>query len=409
MTSGGRARSFCAAIRWWPGWLPACLLWTAFPPLEWNWLAWVALAPLFWLVTLREARLKAYLAAWLGGSGLLAAGSASGFSVLDAGRLDRLDRRWRCSFPCWWPLFLAVAPAGRLSACDIPLMLAAPIIWVGLEYGRAYFLSGFPWYYLAHSQFRHLYLIQIADFASSLGISLLIAVVNAMLVDLVTLPLFGRSQAGNPAAPAAVRAALPGHLPGGHDALLRSDPGLERPVPRRAPAGPLAVEHRAEAQEQGRRADPIIAEFAELVDDALGRREPPDLIVWPETSYPYGFIAVDPARRARDPRKQVRSIAPKLSGQGLAGTDGGDRRTSFIPGPTGPGCRCWWERIFYDHQPEPRSTRYNSAILFLPNLRAIHFYHKMHLVPFGEYFPLIETSAVAGGPDALRRRKASEL
>ena len=61
---------------------------------------------------------------------------------------------------------------------------------------RAYFLSGFPWYYLAHSQFRHLYLIQIADFASSLGISLLIAIVNAMLVDLATLPLFGRSRQG---------------------------------------------------------------------------------------------------------------------------------------------------------------------------------------------------------------------
>ena len=65
-------------------------------------------------------------------------------------------------------------------------MMAAPIIWVGLEYGRAYFLSGFPWYYLAHSQFRNLYLIQIADFASSLGISLLIAIVNAMVVDLAT-------------------------------------------------------------------------------------------------------------------------------------------------------------------------------------------------------------------------------
>ena len=39
-------------------------------------------------------------------------------------------------------------------------------------------------------------MIQIADFASSLGISLLIAIVNAMLVDLATLPLFGRSRHG---------------------------------------------------------------------------------------------------------------------------------------------------------------------------------------------------------------------
>ena len=43
----------------------------------------------------------------------------------------------------------------------------------GGEFLRAYFLTGFPWYYLAHSQFRHSYLIQIADFTGSLGISLL--------------------------------------------------------------------------------------------------------------------------------------------------------------------------------------------------------------------------------------------
>ena len=65
-----------------------------------------------------------------------------------------------------------------------------------LEYVRAYFLTGFPWYYLAHSQFRHLYLIQIADFTGSLGISFLIAVVNAMVVDLLTLPLLQSIKAG---------------------------------------------------------------------------------------------------------------------------------------------------------------------------------------------------------------------
>ena len=45
----------------------------------------------------------------------------------------------------------------------IPLMMAAPILWVGLEYIRAHLLTGFPWYYLGHSQFRFLSLIQVAD------------------------------------------------------------------------------------------------------------------------------------------------------------------------------------------------------------------------------------------------------
>ena len=35
--------------------------------------------------------------------------------------------------------------------------------------------------------------------------------------------------------------------------------------------------------------------------------------------------------------------------------------------------------------------RFNAAILFEPNRQVLHFYHKMHLVPFGEYFPLIES------------------
>ena len=147
------------------------LLWASFPPLEWSALAWVALAPLFWLVTLGEIRFKAYLGAWLGGLvfWLLA---LQWLTLLDVGGLTGVGRHVAALLRvvAALPVCRARSPFIRLR---IPLMMAAPIIWVGLEYGRAYFLSGFPWYYLAHSQFRHLYLIQIADFASSLGISLL--------------------------------------------------------------------------------------------------------------------------------------------------------------------------------------------------------------------------------------------
>ena len=109
-------------------------------------------------------------------------------------------------------------------------MMAAPIVWVGLEYGRAYFLSGFPWYYLAHSQFRHLYLIQIADFASSLGISLLDRHRQCHGGRPVDASPVRPIAARNPIEPPAVRAALRGDVLAGDDALLRSDPGLERAV-----------------------------------------------------------------------------------------------------------------------------------------------------------------------------------
>src|SRR5262249_1179933 len=154
--------------------------------LEWGRLAWIALAPLFWLVTVKGATAKTYLAAWAGGLvfwilavpwlRLIGPGAWIGWIVLGV------------TFSLWWPLFLARAGwAGfRLG---VPLILAAPIAWVTTEYLRAYFLTGFPWYYLAHSQYRHLYVIQIADITGSLGVSLLIAMVNAWLVELVTTPL----------------------------------------------------------------------------------------------------------------------------------------------------------------------------------------------------------------------------
>ena len=367
------------------------VLWASFPPVEWNGLAWVALAPLFWLVTLRQARLTAYLGAWLGGLvfwllalewlRLLENGGWTGWLVMGL------------VFSLWWPLFLAVARVAVLRL-RIPLMMAAPIIWVGLEYGRAYFLSGFPWYYLAHSQFRRLYLIQIADFASSLGISLLIAIVNAMLVDLATLPLFGRSRqglrlnrrqyvrlclvtclVGTTLCYGAIRVSTARFDDGPRLALLQSN---------------IEQKHKNTGDHQRT----IIKEFTELVDRALARRELPDLIVWPETSYPFGFITVDPAVTPAALEEQVHSIAPKWSGKEWL--DLMERVAADL--------HSWTDRsrvpmlvgaIRYDHlagsDPQKGALeRYNAAILLLPNLRVVHFYHKMHLVPFGEYFPLID-------------------
>jgi len=361
------------------------LLWTSFPPAEWSWLAWIALAPLFWLVTLREARFKAYLAAWGGGLA---------FWLLALEWLRMLDANaWLAwfvmalVFSFWWPAFLALA-RWAVFRLQIPLMLAAPIIWVGLEYARAYFLTGFPWYYLAHSQFRHLYLIQIADFSSSLGISFLIAIVNAMLVDLLTLPLFRSSKQGRRLMGRQnVRLCLVTILLG--TTLCY---GAFRVSTAHFHDGPkLALLQSNIEQRHKLKGDPltIIAEFAGLIERSLARTELPDLIVWPETSYPYGFIAVDPTIEPSALERQVRSITEKLSvGEWLERRNviAADLhfRTDEARVPMLVGS------VYYDHQPLA-VEKYNSAILFKPGLRTIHFYHKMHLVPFGEYFPLIET------------------
>jgi len=367
---------------WLAGVAAGFLLWTSFPPVEWSWLAWIALAPLFWLVTLRGAGFKAYLAAWAGGFV---------FWLLAVAWLRMLDANaWLAwvvmalVFSLWWPVFLALT-RWAVFRLQIPLMLAAPITWVALEYARAYFLTGFPWYYLAHSQFRRLYLIQIADFSSSLGISLLIAIVNAFLVDLLTLPLFHLSKQGKRLSRRQnVRLCLVTILVGTTlcYGAFRVSTAQFRDGPK------LALLQSNIEQRHKNKGDPltIIAEFAGLIERA--RKKLPDLIVWPETSYPYGFIAVDPAIEPSTLERQVRSINEKLSAAGwlerrnvIAAELHSRTNQAGVPMLVGT--------IFYDHK--QAVEKYNSAILFKPHLQTISFYHKMHLVPFGEYFPLIET------------------
>ena len=58
-------------------------------------------------------------------------------------------------------------------------------MWVSLEYARAHIMGGFPWYFLAHTQYPFESLIQIADLTGSYGISFSILLVTTLLTDLV--------------------------------------------------------------------------------------------------------------------------------------------------------------------------------------------------------------------------------
>ncbi len=329
---------------------------------------------------------KTYVSAWLGGLT---------FWVLAVQWLRLTDASawpgWLlvallCSL--WWPGFLGLT---RLAVHQlrIPLMLAAPIIWVGLEYVRAYFLSGFPWYYLAHSQFRALYVIQIADVTGSLGVSLLIAVTNAWLVNLATLPLLRTVRGRSPrlCRRQYVRLCVMTTIWG--STLCYGVYRISTAAFRNGPK--LALLQSNIEQSHKMKGDPnaIAREFQQLLATAMSRADRPELIVWPETSYPFGFISIDPGVEKATLERQVRSISPTLSSG-----DWIDKQQAIAD-----NLHSWTDELgvpmlvgtlFYDHQPGALE-RYNSCILFEPNLRPIHFYHKMHLVPFGEYVPFVET------------------
>ena len=74
-----------------------------------------------------------------------------------------------------------------------PMWICLPVVWVALEFIRGQMpVLGFPWFFLAHSQYCRPWLIQISDVTGQYGVSFLVALANGVLIDLFALPLFGR-------------------------------------------------------------------------------------------------------------------------------------------------------------------------------------------------------------------------
>ena len=66
----------------------------------------------------------------------------------------------------------------------VPVWFSAPLIWVLLEYFRGWFFTGFPWAFLAYSQYNFLHFIQIASVGGVYFISFLIVSINAIIYTL---------------------------------------------------------------------------------------------------------------------------------------------------------------------------------------------------------------------------------
>jgi apolipoprotein N-acyltransferase len=174
-----------------------------------------------------------------------------------------------------------------------PSWLALPLVWTALEYARAHVIGGFPWFYLAQTQYTRVPLIQIADVTGQYGVSFFVAMVNGAVLDVIAARRAGPERPSDWSPPAGVIASLLlaagmmgyGYWRVGQDV---QSPGptigvVQRAVPNRLTgAGPGAVEifnrhYRSSLELDGRDCD---------------------LIVWPEAVLPRGvndtFLAVAP-------------------------------------------------------------------------------------------------------------------
>ncbi len=222
--------------------------------------------------------------------------------------------------------------------------LAFPLLWGALEWLRSWIFSGFPWLSLGYSQID----APLGGFAPLLGV-LFMGLLVALSAGLLWHALVARLR------PAGITA---GSLV---VALWLGGVALDR-VQWTLPAGePLSV-----ALVQGNVSQdqkwlpemrrPTKARYRDLTLEHLGR----DLIVWPEAALPRLFHQV-----ADDFLPQLDDALAEAGSELLMGI------------------------LVYDRG----AGRYYNSVLAMGD--PYQFYHKHHLVPFGEYFPV---------PDFVRRQ-----
>jgi apolipoprotein N-acyltransferase len=367
----------------------AALIWAAFPPLDCGFFAWVALTP--WLVmTGRTESRRAWLWSLLAGYALFVA-------LLHWLRFVGPEGWVTLALYCalYWPA--ATLLLRRLKRRGLPFALTAPVTFAAFEFIRGNLFTGFSFYFLAHTQYRCLPIIQIADLTGVYGITFLIALVNGCLADLIlecgaqTKPcegLYEPSQGSNNAERqpskrrwvlvyCAVAAALVAATLGygwSRMCALRPEPGpkvalVQGNVPQDLKDTPSLDD-----------AITILQHHVELSRAAIGQHVA--LVIWPETIFPAPMnVAYDEefiARLAARPDEDAREYAGYLT-QCRKELIGAARavNTHMLIGSTAltrdPVRRC------------------NSAYFITPQGRIAGRYDKIHLVIFGEYTPLTDT------------------
>lgn len=305
------------------------LAFMAFPPLGFSFMAWICLVPLLFLVKRTSVK------------------GAFWYSYLSGAVFFGLLLHWliNVTVPGTVVLVLLLSITyglfGSLAALVFKYsleLLILPFAWVVLEYIRSYLFTGFPWGLLAHSQYRNINIIQIADVMGSYGISFILALFNvaffsyivrekrrvshlaAALALILVAVTYGICRLNNYAAWGSARMSV-----------------VQGNIPQRFKWDPQY-------------AGQIIKEYETLTREAA--REETDMIIWPETAYPY---LVD----SEDGAPEIKKLAAGAETPVLAGVVYKDRKDFF-----------------------------NSAVLFSEKGKFVRKYHKIHLVPLGEYVPM---------------------
>ena len=379
----------------------AVVLWAALPPFDLWPLAWIA--PLWWVGLARRKELAGQRAPralrsttsrvltavprWLLDPahpyrGLWLAGFLFWLAAVHWVRLAH----WTAYFgwvalafylAFYLPVFVGLSRVA-VHQLRVPVILAAPIVWTGLELARGRLLGGFTMASLGHTQYRWIELIQLSDLAGAYGVSFLAMFVAACLARMATCDQ--RPRTGWPLLPAIAllgAAILYGYV--------RTSDEQGSPVARIALIqGSVDTEIKFDPEMR----ELVFEEYLLLSQEAVEKSEPAklDLIVWPETMFRDTLVTFDEPPPMPDRfdgteeefRQAFRAYAartPRLMTQMALALD-----APLILGV---------DRHHYGRQGGV-PLRLNSAVFVTEDGELLgRYYDKVHLVMFGEYVPFV--------------------
>jgi apolipoprotein N-acyltransferase len=347
----------------------AGLLWAALPPANLWPLAW--LAPVPWLLLALGDKLpgrRPYGQIWLGGFAFWMASIYWLTLPHPATSIGWVALSFYLAL--YWPAFIGLLRVA-IHRYRVSVLVAAPVIYLGLQLLQDRLLTGFMLTGLGHSQYRWTTLVQIADLAGLNGVSAFIVFAAACLARM--LPLGSRRFARWPLLPLAASFAIVL----GYGAWRQSQE-TSRPGPTVALIqGSIDISMKSSPDRA--QADEITEHYVSLTREALQTEQQLDLIVWPETmfrdfwaTFADGFEPPAGERRALDQFKSDRRRQIKFW-------------TGWFNVPILLG-------IDTRHFTPAGEEHYNSALLAENGVVADdQRYDKVHRVMFGEYVPLAES------------------
>ena len=171
--------------------------------------AWFCLAPLLFILSLEQSLFKAFVYGFLFG---LAYNCVYWQWLLHLAPLDWLGfNAWQGQLMSWAALFFVAAHQAFIVAIFafayrlligsslvygvhiganrgvLTQMLLVPLLWTLIvnKLGNAHNLLGVPWSMLEYSQYKNLYIIQIADIIGGIGIGCLLVMINTLIAQVL--------------------------------------------------------------------------------------------------------------------------------------------------------------------------------------------------------------------------------